>query len=370
MNVFDYLHWRGDIPFKAAPFNEVDNVILSQLPYLDWHGAVGKRPVPFEKAWEAYQRLHGSEPRKPGGLTQHREQITGQALASARFHDMMLQDYVYDLKPEEEKQFCAMTFKLPDGTYFVSYEGTDATLVGWKENFNMSFLCPVPAQQEAADYLAQLSQDHPFRFFRVGGHSKGGNLAYYAAVALGKPDQILVVYSDDGPGFSEAFVQSAPYQQIAGKMVTFMPQSSIVGKLLNNDSHIQNILSDSRDYLWQHDVFTWQVDVDKLVRVEDPTLSSKFIQEALNGWNNEMTFEEKMVFMNTVYDALTETGIDTLHDIDGHRMEITRKLMGSLSQFSDSTRDILTKVVALLFQSNLRSFKDHYIDGFLNSFKK
>ena len=38
MNLFDYLDWRGDVPFSVDPFNEVDNLLLSQLVYTEFEG--------------------------------------------------------------------------------------------------------------------------------------------------------------------------------------------------------------------------------------------------------------------------------------------------------------------------------------------
>ena len=197
-SILDYLDWRGDITFAERPFNEVDNLLLAELSYLDFGGIVPAdfaAAVPLSDAVAAFTKRtpHADMgvlvPDKIPGLAQ-------KMAASARFRDVLLSGYVSKLDEQTETQFAALCAALPDGTVYAAFRGTDDTIVGWKEDFNMGFLPIVPSQREAADYLRAAAAAFPSQKLRAGGHSKGGNLAVYAAVWCGESvqDQLLAVY--------------------------------------------------------------------------------------------------------------------------------------------------------------------------------
>ena len=208
-NILEYLDWRGDLTLSERPFNEVDNLILAEICYLDFSGFVPAgfqtQQVTLQAAASAYFTAHPETnmgvlvPDQIPVLVEH-------AAKTARFGDIRLLGYVNRIDEETQTQFSAVTMLLPDGSAYVAFRGTDDTIVGWKEDFNMAFTPEIPAQKYAAEYLRQVSAALPFRPLLVGGHSKGGNLAVYASVFCGQEVQkrILAVYNNDGPGFVPA----------------------------------------------------------------------------------------------------------------------------------------------------------------------
>ena len=248
-SVFDYLDWRGDITFGEVGLGEIDSLILSAICYVDFFEIVPAdmegKPVSMLSAARAYLRAHKGEKAYVGAiLPPSILTLLAKAAKTKRFANVRLVGYVNNVDPETQTQFSALSFLLDDGSVFVAYRGTDDTLVGWKENFNMSFMDSVPAQESAVEYInraAKLSAGNLY----AGGHSKGGNLAVYATVKSEESvrERIVRTYSHDGPGFSAGFIESELYQSIKHKIVTLIPQSSVVGLLLEHEETYEVVKS-------------------------------------------------------------------------------------------------------------------------------
>ena len=235
-NCLDYLQRRGVLPFRVAPFCPVDDLILSLCAYLPFEQVL---PGPRQGDWVPFPQAVEALTQRPGwdavGLIMAKDTpaLVRQAARSPRFQTLGLGCAAGVL--DQQTQFAALTFRLPDSTLYLAFRGTDDTLVGWKECFAMSYAFPVPAQALAQDYLVQVAQRHPGRL-RVGGHSKGGNLAVWAA--LHAPPllrrRILRVTSHDGPGFGQDLTRTRAYGALAPRLVTYIPQASLVGTLLHH----------------------------------------------------------------------------------------------------------------------------------------
>ena len=248
--VYDYLTWRGDLTFGAAPFCEVDSLILSMFAYLDMQDIV---PSPSEEGeisvWEAsnafIKRYPDPKKTKMGVLIPKDIVKMMKALCvTQRFGNLKMSGFVNIIDPQTELQFSAVTFRMADGTAIVTYRGTDDTLIGWKEDMNMCFLPVVPAQLKATEYLKAVAAKHEGKLI-VTGHSKGGNLAIYAAVKSSPAvrERLLVAYSNDGPGFTREFIEGKDYLAVKGRLRTLVPQSSVVGAMLEQSPHHQIIKS-------------------------------------------------------------------------------------------------------------------------------
>lgn len=228
-DMFEYLSWRGDISLAHSPFNAVDSLILSVLSYLPFDGIVPetihKNGASLEDANDSMRLLDiRSLP-----IRDDRDIKLLSALArSERFKNMRLCAYVNDIDIEKEKQFSAITILTGDKHAFLAFRGTDLTLVGWKEDFNMSFLTTVPSQAAATEYLERVYGELRMNL-RLGGHSKGGNLATYAAAFCTNKTQkhIQAVYNNDGPGFDSSIIESEGYRRVQGRLHSYVPQSSI-----------------------------------------------------------------------------------------------------------------------------------------------
>ena len=231
-NILDYLDWR-DISLKKVEFNEIDNLILSRLSYFPFDGIVEEDELITIK--ESYQKYKNNG--TVGRILQEEDIDLFPRLAnSERFGNLKLTNYINKLDPIQEKQFSAITIIMPDDTIYVAYRGTDNTIIGWKEDFNMSFCELVPAQIDAVSYLEDVAEKYVNKI-RVGGHSKGGNLAVYAATFCKEfvKARIINVYNNDGPGFCDKVIKSKQYKEILEKVHTFIPQTSIIGRLLNHE---------------------------------------------------------------------------------------------------------------------------------------
>ena len=252
--VFDYIQWRGDLPFSQDPPNAVDALIFSGLAYVKF--VAEEEPVTLQEAAMAFFALEDHALRS---RVQKDQDLLLAAAESKRFGQAKICMYRDILLPERETQFAAMTFLLDDGSMALAFRGTDNTLVGWKEDLNMSFQQTIPAQRLAQSYVRDAALEYP-RPMHLCGHSKGGNLAVFAA-ARSSPmiqEHIVSVYNNDGPGFTEYLMGDPGYLAIVPKIRTFVPQSSVIGMLLGHEEPYTVIQSKSIGLL-QHDLYTWDV---------------------------------------------------------------------------------------------------------------
>lgn len=316
--VFDYLEWRGDLTLRQSPMNEVDNLILSMCVFINCHGIVPpygeNRSVFFPEAVYTFTKM--PEDFRAFGLLIPGETEKLAVLAShcARFRDVRLSDFVNTVDEETETQFCAMTYHMPDGSLFVAFRGTDDTLVGWKEDMNLSFCDKVPAQEAAVRYVENIASRYPGGI-RLGGHSKGGNLSIYAAVHANAAvrDRVIMAYSNDGPGFMSGVLQSEAYRTMQKKLITFIPQSSLVGAILDHDEHY-HIIRSSGNGVMQHDPFSWEVHGTSFVYLPERSSFGKRSARAARAWIADMSLDDRAFFADTVYKILRADGARTVSD--------------------------------------------------------
>lgn len=235
--------------------------------------------------------------------------------SSPRFRDARLCLFAFRTDPDSAEQFAAMTFLLPGGGAFVAYRGTDSTLVGWHEDFNMASRCPVPSQREAHAYLERIAAavDGPLY---IGGHSKGGNLAVYAAscVDASVQERIVRVYSHDGPGFNGEFLASAGYQRMRDRVEKIVPKSSVIGLIMDRERDFTVVESDGISAL-QHNPFLWEVDGCAFRVADGLSASSRYFAATISDWMDRFTAEERASFIDTLFDVLSVSGATRFADI-------------------------------------------------------
>lgn len=381
-NLFDYLLWRGDLTFAQAPFCAVDALVLSTLTYVHFEALVPGEPdasVPLGQAAETFLSL----PEGERGRVRCENDLRLLALLarSPRFAALGLTCREERFDPAQESQFAALTVLLGGGEAFLAFRGTDSTLVGWKEDFNMGFLDTVPAQEMALAYVSRFAAAFPGRL-RLGGHSKGGNLAVYAAARLSEDVQarIAAVYNHDGPGFADAMVESAGYRRILPRVHTWLPQFSVVGMLLEH-GEVCTVLQSDQQGLLQHDPYSWQVLGGDFVCLEEVTAGSRVTDRALRSWISGMTPEQRSRLVDTVYEILsagdaTRTSeivkpanlSSSLHALGGTDAE-TRKLLadtltGLLRSAAGSLAEEIRPKPELLPEplARLEQFAEHYTE--------
>lgn len=356
-NVFDYLSWRGDLTLSADPFNNVDALILSQLSYLDFKGIVGQefdgKAISIRAAAQQFLASIGN---RSSTSNINYERLIFTLAECNRYKNMKLMGYVNSIDYESEKQFSAVTILPEDDTVFISYRGTDNTLVGWKEDFNMSFLNTVPSQLEAVKYLEKAAslQKKPLR---LGGHSKGGNLAVYASAFCSSEIQnrIIDIYNNDGPGFNEEIISTEGFKKVVSKVRTFIPQSSVVGMLMNHEEPFTIIMSSELGLL-QHDSFSWEVMGKDFKCLDNVTSSSRFIDKTLKHWLAIMDDERRGQCIDALYEIFTATGAKTLKELTSSRFKNSVTLVSTLKNIDEPTKELILETLHLLFKSARKSF--------------
>lgn len=370
-NIIDYLEWRGDIPFSVDAFQEVDNLILSELCYTEFEGFVPSpeenRMVSVQEVCEAFfQKYTEEEIMAKKSSTKVAPFLLPYLAKSKRFGTMKLTGYVNQIDTDSQSQFSVVTFVLEDGTDYVAFRGTDNTLVGWREDFNMSYLCQTHGQKQAVAYLDKYFNHHK-RGIRVGGHSKGGNFAVYAS-AFCQPHiqkKILQVYSNDGPGFSAEITKHQGYQNILPKVISTIPESSIVGLLLENEmSH--HIVMSSHTGAMQHDLMSWQVMGNQLVYAEGLSQSSLLLDKTLKRWIYGLDKAEREEFVNILFDTLQSTGAVTIEELQNNKLEVFNEVSKSLVHLSSEKQRALREVLRRLFFSGGETFVNSRGDTFFH----
>lgn len=338
--MFDYLKWRGDLSFTQDPPNAVDALIFSSLIYIHYGGcveSVPNKPVSLKTAAEDFFALPDYESRM---RVKNDLELLREAAKTTRFGFTQLVNYRDLLIPEQETQFAAVTFLLDDGSAFLAFRGTDNTLVGWKEDFNMTFQQTIPAQRLAVQYVREMAAEYDAPM-HLGGHSKGGNLAVFAA-ARSSPlvqKRILDVYNHDGPGFTKYMIGDPGYLAMVPRIRTFVPQSSVIGMLLEHEEPYTVIRSKTVSLL-QHDPYSWELMGREFIRMEEITEGSRFVDAALKTWFSDMTNQERNQLVDAMFALLGTGGVESALDIF-HPRNI-RNYLKTLSS-DDNMRRILSE---------------------------
>ena len=339
-NLIDYLAWRGDIPFEISPWNEVDGLLCAVLSYLNFHGLQDHRGWTLREAKRIDLLIEDQgntfEPRKK----------TFEAMAeSNRFGECRMHHFIRLTDPEMSMQFSAVCLDLPDDTMAVIFRGTDNTIVGWREDFNMAYQTRVPGQQAAAYYLLKASRltDKPIR---VIGHSKGGNLAVYAGATVPEKirDRIESVWSYDGPGMNLEIARSEGFGQIQPKIRSYIPQTSIIGLLMEYYKPYTVVHSTARG-LEQHDPMTWQVYGTHFEELEAIDRSAEVVSETLHEWLTNSTPEQRGAFVDTLFHLADNTNATRMSDLLNEKLRSVRKMIGGRKELSPETRKIFSRLL-------------------------
>jgi len=355
-NIFDYLTWRGDLAFSASPFNPVDNIIFSQLSYLSLDDIVpgpgDRKGISIELAVRVFdEKLHSPEGLKQSSIFKEDPDLIRALGSSRRFGDCQLFGYVNHTDIDHEIQFSALCVHIGDGTCFIAFRGTDASVVGWKEDFNMSFKEVIPSQFEAVNYLEKMVPmiNGPLR---IGGHSKGGNLAIYAAAhcSARMRRRITEIYSNDAPGFNEKFIGSEDYAAIKNRIHSYVPQSSIIGMVLEHGID-STVIKSSESGLLQHSLYSWEVTYNDLVRGDNSTVSSRFVNKAIKDWLNGLDNEHRERFIDAIFSILSESNITSFQELKESWFPIAAKILKSIGSTDEATKKLIRNTFFDLFRS-------------------
>ena len=362
-NLLDYIAWRGDLTFEQDPFNSIDALILSCLSYVNFDKVVPPKSqgkLTIEKASEKFFSLHSAEE-----LAQDKSFIKFapsmlRALGqSERFKNAYLSNYVDDTDISREIQFAAVEIDTSDGGVFISFRGTDDTIIGWKEDFNLSFMT-VPAESEAALYLQKVMKGRLDKI-RLGGHSKGGHLAVYAALAANSDltSRIESIYNFDGPGFNHEAMESEQFKSIRHKITKIIPESSIVGRLLENT--VDPIVVKSTELgIMQHDPLSWQMEGKQFEICSSTDMISDLFDETMSGWLAEMTFEDRKVFVDELFSVFEASGCENLSMLTQVGVKGTKNMIVRMREIRNESGAKVRTLVKLFFV-NINILRDSVV---------
>ncbi len=354
-NILDYLQEVTE-SFSEKPFGEVDSLILSQLSYLDFSGLV---PGAEESGFVSLEKLSGET--NLASLTKHDRvpeldaELVRRLTVNPRFRELQLGGYVNIIDQEAEKQFSAVTFLL-DGFAYIAYRGTDASYVAWKEDFNLAFISPVPSQLAGVAYLDWAAK-RVSRPLRAGGHSKGGNIAVYSSLFCSPETRkrITDFYSHDGPGFPEGVLQSPEFSEMKDRLHKTIPQSSLVGLLLQHQEDCR-IVRSNQFWILQHDPFSWQVKNGVFETVESLSYGAKVLDQSLNAWIASLSPQELSAFADALYQVLQTLPGDSFSDAPEEWWLAAWETLNGLRGLDKETYSCILHTVRSLFslaKSNL-----------------
>ena len=385
-NMMDYLDWRGDVPFSVDPFNEVDSLVLSEVAYVDFGGIVpgpddevpqdhlrraGIPVVRLADAVKRYWDLHtAAEIESSGTLYKLAPYVLEKLCSGARFGDMLLGGYVNKISPEKNEQMSALTFFLSDETAFTAFRGTDDTLIGWKEDFTFSFMKETEGQRSAVEYLNKLygladrsevpaAEEEVPASVRVGGHSKGGNFAVFAAAFCDQDvkDRIVRVYNNDGPGFLEEITETKEYLEIVPRVISVIPAESLFGLLLNSKYYYKMVKSSSKG-IWQHDALSWQIMRNHFEETGEISESSLLMKRIIEAWVYGMNLEERKDAVDSVFNLLEDSGLENLSEIAAEQFRSIPDLLRAYRNLSQEEKQKLHETMG-----NLMKFGASVISG-------
>ncbi|MCR4951439.1 MAG: DUF2974 domain-containing protein [Solobacterium sp.] len=345
-DVYAYLKWRGDLSFERDPLNEADHLVFSMLSYvnMDDLDSEGKTLQEIFAEYSEKKIDQSRDTLDPSGVLE-------QCAKTCRYQNVTVSGYTNSIDDCVRRQFCAMIFHyLPDEAY-VAFRGTDSTFTGWREDFNMSAVSVWPGQLAALAYVDRnLKGDISYVF---GGHSKGGNLAQFAAMYCREEvrKRIRRIVSLDGPGFRPEIAGTDEFLATAAKTIHFLPEQSVIGLLLENP--VSEIVVDcSKSLLDQHDPYTWQIEGCRFIRAEKLSAISVFIKETVDLWLCGLSDEERLDFINLIFDSISASGAKRINEFADHPFTNSASILTALSKADKATQSQAYAVIGKLAQAS------------------
>lgn len=355
-NVLDYVLWRGDLTFEKSEFNELDNMIMSRLSYLPFEKITVNEVETIESIFEKFKRVDIKNFNMPND-----KELIEKIGNSTRFKNLKVTDYYFNTDYKEEKQFSAITIHLKNGEVYLSYGGTDNTLLGWKEDFNLSFMLHIPSQVEGLEYIKKVYQRHLAKM-HLGGHSKGGNIAVYSAIFSPQyiQENIIDVTNHDGPGFDKSIIEKDEYKRILNKIYTYIPQSSIIGRLLEHEEEYK-IVKSTQKGIMQHDIYSWQLLGTKFIKSEEITNGSNIINKTVRNWLKTTTPEQRKNFINIMYELVKTTNAKTFNDFKASWAKNIGIILKTYSNIDEKDKKIIGQMLLTFITAAKESIKEKSI---------
>lgn len=342
MSIYEYLKEYGNYTFLEEEFNEVDNVILSLISYVDFQDIVpglnGGKVTLKDACDKFYNRYSKKEVKSNILAVRNASYLLKELSSTKRYKDLFLYNYSY--KVTFDMQFGALCISLPDKSIYVSYEGTDSYISGWREDFMFSYIFPTSSQKEAISYLNKVVGLFNHKVY-VGGHSKGGNLALVAAMFCNPLVRMKIkhVFNNDGPGLRKQEFSSTRYKKISKKLISYVPKSSFIGMLLrHSDNYI--VVDSKNKRLMQHDATSWLVDGNKFKRSELSKASKKF-EKGVISWLDKLDDEARKKFVDSLFLILKKAEINDINEFKQDKINSMIKILKETRNLNKETKNMM-----------------------------
>lgn len=358
-SLFKYVSKYGNLSFKEEKFNDVDNVILSVLSYIKFDGIVskGRMGITLKEAADIYFTRYSKKDLNNNIFSiKSAIKLFSFIKDYKRYQELVLYNYIYFDSSDE--QFSALCIKISDDLIYVSFEGTDEVVSGWKEDLELSYMFPIPAQLDAISYLNKSIKLKDKKII-VGGHSKGGNLAVVAAMYCNFyiRNKIIKIYSNDGPGFLEEEINSRKFKRIKSRYVHLIPNCSIVGVLLNNSN--DKVIKSSSKGILGHDALTWEVEDNHFVS-SDLNKDSLVLKNIMIKWLDEYSFEKRMICVSELFKILKSNNIYTLLDLKKKGIMGVIKIIKDSKEIDEVAKEMFKQLLTLIYNDYSSMFKEKF----------
>lgn len=363
-NMLDYIKEFGHVSFEERAFSEIDALVLTELEYLPLEKVVpsdenGENFVTVKEIAE-YMQEHKQElfDENPMMITQERHEVSQVIADAPRFQSLKFFGVVSVWDKDTTKQFAAVTVEVEPSVRLVVFRGTDETLIGWKEDFLMTYSPLVAAQTDAKEYLAKQASLFDGDLM-VSGHSKGGNLAIYAAATQEEDVQLRIVdiFCFDSPGLYRSVLETKGYQNIVPLAMRYIPQDSLVGLMLESEVPYVIVKSNATGAM-QHSAMTWEIEDGQFIKMEKLTKNSQLNDQTLKKWTESVSDEELELFWNVFFELLFSVGIDTVNDLYGQFMHYVQEFLKAAGDMDEEKRELLTRIALLLVSTRFEVWKD------------
>lgn len=363
-NMLDYIKEFGHISFEERAFSEIDALVLTELEYLPLEKVVpsdenAEKFVTVKEIAE-YMQEHKQElfDENPMMITEERHELSQVIADASRFQSLKFFGVVSEWDKDTTKQFAAITVEVEPNVRLVIFRGTDDTLIGWKEDFLMTYLPLVAAQTDAKEYLAKQASLWGGDLM-ISGHSKGGNLAIYAAATQAEDVQLRIVdiFCFDSPGLYRSVLETKGYQNIVPLAMRYIPQDSLVGLMLESEVPYVIVKSNAIGAM-QHSAMTWGIEDGQFIKVEKLTKNSQLNDQTFKKWTKSVSDEELELFWNVFFELLFNAGIDTVNDLYGQFMHYVQEFLKVAGEMDEEKREMLTRIALLLVSTRFEVWKD------------
>lgn len=352
-NILDFIDWRGDLTFSQDSFHEVDGAILSTVCYVELDRIVSEsltEQILLKDAFEEFQSyLHDPKYRNLGRIIPDEVLVLFEKMSKCRrYSSLRMSGYVNHVDEQSEEQFAAVTFQNDKGDIYIVYRGTDDTIVGWKEDFNIAYMDVIPAQEEALKYLKRAATALKGRIYLMG-HSKGGNLSVYSGTRCGKRIQKRIegIYNMDGPGFLEEFLSLDDYRSMNEKTYWYLPHESMIGTLLYHGTN-EFVMKSTNRGIMQHDPFSWEVMGKSIMKEKTLSKESLLVHIAIERCMKKLTVRQREQFVSIVFDALEASNAKTLSEITAKNF---KNIIESVKNIDPESKKLLTDMGKLVLKT-------------------